>query len=178
MFGVTGGTGVRGGNIALSPFNLTLCQSSTDNDTVVNCESTGSHGGGDVGPPAARRLRVDLGAVGAGPDNSSHPSFFFVRVQAHVRTRYPVVAVDNSDGEWAVTVAAPPADAARDLAEGMLLRATGASRRPLVVQHTERIATNASMGHLKVKPADAVIAVLPQPSPHVWQVFQRAEGRL
>jgi hypothetical protein len=149
VFGATGGSGVEDRESgALAPFNLSLCAlanrgedgasgaAATTVTTVTNA-GCAQHGGSVAPPPLATQLRLDLRGVGAG-----FP-FFFVRVQAYRRARYPIQKVEQpSKHQWYVTVGrgvvhnSSVADAAvaRDLAEGRLVHATGQSRRPLLVQ--------------------------------------------
>lgn len=117
VFAVLGGTGDSSDSTPLAPLILGLCASSDGTITNVGCTSA-------TVPPAATELRVDLSTISA--------SFFYVRVQAMVRTRYPITtAPTTSDKHWYFTVATTPNPA--DVTEGRLLRATGASRRPFLI---------------------------------------------
>ena len=132
VFGATGGSGEAARSAPdLLPFNLTLCRSKNDSDTVTNvgCEDAQ---GVTRAPPAAPSLIIDLRAVAQGL--AKDQDMFFVRVQAYVRTRFQVLAVDASAHNWHLTVAE---SAAAELAEGTLVHATGASRRPLMVQEAQ-----------------------------------------
>merc|ERR1712014_207062 len=70
------------------------------------------------------QLRIDLRKISS--------SFFYVRIQALVRTRYAIVtAPSTSDKHWYFELADTPNPA--DVMEGRLVRATGASRRPFLI---------------------------------------------
>ena len=132
VFGATGGSGEAGRSTPdLRPFNLTLCHSKNDSDTVTNVGCADAQGVTRA-PPAARSLIIDLRAVAQ--EQAKDQDMFFVRVQAYVRTRFQVLAVDASAHNWHLTVAEA---AAAELAEGTLVHATGASRRPLMVQEAQ-----------------------------------------
>jgi len=120
VFGVAGGVGEEDSSTPLSPLNITLCATSDGAVTNVNCSATGS-------PPAATKLQVDLREISG--------SFFYVRIQAMVRTRYPIKTAPSTSSKaktWEFELDATPNPV--DVLEGRLLRATGKSRRPFVVQ--------------------------------------------
>ena len=132
VFGATGGSGEAARSAPdLLPFNLTLCRSKNDSGTVPNVGCADAQGVTRA-PPAARSLIIDLRAVAQ--QQAKNQDMFFVRVQAYVRTRFQVLSVDASAHNWHLTVAE---SAAAELAEGTLVHATGASRRPLMVQEAQ-----------------------------------------
>lgn len=128
IFGATGGGGNRNSSEPLRAFNLTLCAATTSNspvETVTNiaCPATTSP------PPPCSNLRIDLSALPV-----SIP-FFFVRIQAFVRTRYPIVTSpsDKPQSPWVFEIGVDPQPL--DFAEGRLVRiAGGVARRPFVVE--------------------------------------------
>lgn len=122
VYGVAGGVGSASGSDPLAALNVTLCASGSDPLVVTN---VGCSSGQGV-PPAAPRLHLDLTQVSG--------TFFYTRVQALVRTRYPISAVPSSTNskKWEFTLANTPNPA--DVLEGRLLRVTGDSRRPFLVQ--------------------------------------------
>lgn len=120
IFGAVGGAGSETGSVPLAGFNLTLCKADGDDDVVTNIGCSGAVG---MPPPLATQLRVDLREIGE--------NFFYVRIQAHVRTRYPIASVPNGK-KWEFCLGTTPKDV--DFMEGRLVRATGKSRRPFVVQ--------------------------------------------
>ena len=138
-WGVTGGAGSEhAADGPLRAFNLTLCVLPNDTKTAGNVGC--APGTRSRAPPRAQRLQLDLRAVSGSAGEGGGAPFFFVRVQALVRTRYPITKVETSKHDWHVTVGRPDGGApssvpgeVTDLMEGRLLRATGASRRPLLV---------------------------------------------
>jgi len=135
IFGATGGAGDRNSTEPLQGFNLTLCSvargpgfgSNTPVEVVTNigCPAT------TAPPPPSRELHIDLRKLPV-----SAP-FFFVRVQAFVRTRYPIVTTPPShlkpSDPWKFEIGVEPRPG--DFAEGRLVRiAGGEARRPFVVQ--------------------------------------------
>merc|ERR1712070_1209380 len=77
------------------------------------------------------------------------------RVQAIVRNRYPIIdAPQGSTKNWEFKLGATPNPA--DVLEGRLLRATGKSRRPLVVQRasgsTVQVVSHFSTGYGEISP--------------------------
>jgi hypothetical protein len=138
VWGVTGGIGSADPQAEpLRGFNVSLCFQNAASETVTNCET-----GGSVAPQPSRDLMLDLPRVAkryANYSDSSGQQIFFVRVQAHVRSRYTIVDVDRaSKHNWRLTVSpVPNASVERmrhELVEGANLRATGQSRRPIVVE--------------------------------------------
>lgn len=119
VFGVAGGIGNGNDSSPLGILNMTLCADSHGVITNVGCS---------VAPrslPPASTLRLDLREISG--------SFFYIRVQAMIRTRYPIVtAPGKKANKWEFQLGATPNPA--DVMEGRLLRATGKSRRPLVVE--------------------------------------------
>lgn len=127
IFGATGGAGVRNSSDPLQAFNLTLCAASSDASvatiTNVGCSAT------TTPPPPSRKLLIDLRKLPV-----SAP-FFFVRVQAFVRTRYPIVKTpkEGRNKPWDFGIGVQPGS--NDFAEGRLVRiAGGIARRPFVVE--------------------------------------------
>ena len=57
-----------------------------------------------VAPPPATQLRVDMRNAAPGVDGAP---FFFVRVQAHVRARYPILEVESTTRDWHITIGRP-----------------------------------------------------------------------
>jgi len=121
-FGVAGGVGDESSASPLSPLNVTLCLNSKGVLTNVACPA-----GSPNPPPRASELHLDLGSIVGG-------SLFYVRVQALVRTRYPIVTAPTEKAKkWEFELSEAPNPA--DFQEGRLIRATGGkSRRPLVVE--------------------------------------------
>eukprot|EP01052_Picozoa_sp_SAG31_P011724 SAG31_NODE_670_length_12943_cov_18.029508_8_plen_383_part_00 len=175
VFGVTGGSGTaayktRGGTPEeppLTAFNLSLCRASENVSIVTNvgCAAEGHIGRRSLPPPHARTLRLDLrqlaierGFVAPSPLDMVQ-QVLFVRIQCFVRTRYPILAVEQTSAhDWHVIVGPPltndgrsdppirvenhkcsPECLARNFQPGKLLHATGGSRRPLMVQSAEPI---------------------------------------
>jgi len=139
IFGATGGAGSETDSFPLVGFNVTLCAGEGGVVTNIGCSSSSSP------PPAATELQVDLREI-------SSP-FFYVRIQAHVRTRYPIVSV--SDGKkWEFELGSSPQQ--KDFVEGRMLHATGESRRPFLVQSvtntTVRVVSHFSHGYGDITP--------------------------
>lgn len=121
-FGVAGGVGDESSAAPLDALNVTLCLNSEGVLTNVGCPASSPNP-----PPRASKLHLDLGSIVGG-------SLFYVRIQAMVRTRYPIVtAPTEKANKWEFELSETPNPA--DVKEGRLIRATGGkSRRPLVVE--------------------------------------------
>jgi len=117
VFGATGGAGSETDASPLVGFNVTLCAGEDGVVTNVGCGTSSSP------PSPAAELRIDL--------REFTSPFFYVRIQAHVRTRYPIVSVSGGK-KWEFKLGKQPQQ--KDISEGRMLRATGASRRPFLVQ--------------------------------------------
>jgi len=117
IFGAVGGAGNQTDSSPLVGFNVTLCAGENGVLTNVGCGSSSSRT-----PPSAE-LRLDLREITS--------PFFYVRIQAYVRTRYPIVSV-SSKNTWEFKLGKQPQQ--KDFSEGRLVRATGTSRRPFLVQ--------------------------------------------
>jgi len=147
VYGVAGGVGSAAGSDPLAALNVTLCASASDPLVVTNVGC----GSGQGVPPAAPRLHLDLAQVSG--------SFFYARVQALVRTRYPISAVPSSKSKWEFTLANTPNPS--DVLEGRLLRATGDSRRPFLVQsatgNTVRVVSSFSDGWGDITPDSTTV---------------------
>lgn len=121
IFAATGGGGSETDSSPLVGFNVTLCAGENGVVTNVGCGSSSGP------PPPSAELRVDL--------REFTSPFFYVRIQAHVRTRYPIVSVSSGSHKhpkWNFELGKQPAPA--DFSEGRLVRSTGTSRRPFLVQ--------------------------------------------
>jgi hypothetical protein len=167
VFGVTGGGGEENGTNPLAAFNLTLCADPKAPGITTNVGCTKTYTASlqaPPPPPAAQRLVLDLTALPA-----TAGSFFFVRVQAHVRRRYPIVSAPKKKAEqgrevgvrvgekaWEFVVK-PPAGAITDkqlrddplagIVEGTLVRvAGGEARRPFLV-HSVKNMTISCISH-------------------------------
>jgi hypothetical protein len=142
VWGVTGGSGSADPEAApLSGFNVSMCTMTTGGSPdsgavtgVSDCEEAGR----SLAPQPSRHLVLDLKEVARRYANGSE--LFFVRVQAHVRTRYTIVDIDHATKHnWKLTVSPAAANASaeqmrKEFAEGANLRTTGQSRRPLLVE--------------------------------------------
>lgn len=138
IFGATGGAGNSTSSEPLQGFNLTLCAAAARgpgyaNDPVELVTNIGCHAT-TVPPPLSRKLHIDLRALPI-----SAP-LFFVRVQAFVRTRYPIVTTppphQHPGTPWEFEISRDPKP--NDFAEGRLVRIAGAAaRRPFVVQSSQ-----------------------------------------
>jgi len=117
-WGVTGGVGEEDASSPLAPLNITLCADGEGIVTNVNCTSSSS------AVPSSTELHVDLREISG--------SFFFIRIQALVRTRYGITKVPTGSKTWHFELDTVPNPA--DVLEGRMIRATGPSRRPFVVQ--------------------------------------------
>jgi len=125
VFGVTGGAGERNSSTPLVAFNLTLCEQGKT-VTNVGCPSSTKP------PPLSRHLQIDLHKLPI-----SAP-FFFVRIQAFVRTRYPITKVPSSKkhSKWTFEVGKDVHTG--DFLEGRLARvAGGIGRRPFLVESSK-----------------------------------------
>ena len=153
VFGATGGGAPQQGGphtAPMAPFNLTLCADAADPGVVTNVGCAPPRAAAAAAaaavvyapPPAARTLRVDLTALP--PAMARQAAFFFVRVQATVRRRYPIAraptapAKGSKGAPWTFGLAAGAAAAAaahpEDFEEGRLVRvAGGGARRPFLV---------------------------------------------
>jgi len=86
---------------------------------------------GVVAPPLAHTLRLDRSALALAREGDE--DLFFTRVQAVARSRYPLMGVNQSNATvWQLELQQDPKPA--DVVEGRLLRVTGRSNRPFVVQ--------------------------------------------
>ena len=121
-FGVAGGVGDDSGTSPLNALNITLCLSGDKVITNVGCPA-----GSPNPPPRASELHLELGSIVGG-------SLFYVRIQALVRTRYPIAtAPAEKANKWEFELSEAPNPL--DFQEGRLIRATGGkSRRPLIVE--------------------------------------------
>lgn len=145
IFGAVGGIGSESDSNPLSAFNLTLCMAAGEADVVTNIGC-----GAAATPPMASQLRIDMTAI--------EGSFFFVRIQAYVRSRYSITSVPNGK-KWEFGLDGTLNDA--DFLEGRLLRATGKSRRPFVVQsmsgNTVQVVNQFSDGYGDITPDSTTV---------------------
>lgn len=139
IFGATGGAGSETGSSPLVGFNVTLCEGEDGVVTNIGCGSSSSR------PAPAAELRIDL--------REFTSPFFYVRIQAHVRTRYPIVSVSTGK-KWEFELGKQPQQ--KDVLEGRLLRTTGTSRRPFLVQSvtdsTVRVVSHFHSGYGDITP--------------------------
>lgn len=146
VFAATGGVGDEAGASPLAALNVTLCTGSDGIVSNVGC-------GGAMGVPSpARELRIDLREISG--------SFFYVRVQALVRTRYLITSAPSSKAsKWEFELSTTPN--AADVMEGRPLRATGKSRRPLIVQSVDgnkvRVVKHFSTGYGEITPDQTTV---------------------